>query len=186
MLVFFLNIGVVSAALASIKQQSKLDELSAGADVHIVHADNIPGTLLHTALFHLGSSVSALRKAGYSLLVALKKSYSLRLSLPLFASESLYIPHLSSIFVTQISQNLSIEHPELAIDFITECTSCLARPKVSLSEKIACVQYLKPWIVAISKLMHDTTGGASEAFLGADPLRQKIVSDVTVFLSVRC
>lgn len=136
--------------MSTIKQQSQLDDLSAEADARVVRTEDISGILLHLAFFHMRSAESSLRKSGYSLLLALRHSYGLKISFPLFASESVFIPVLSSDFVVQLSGELSINHPELAVAFTSECVSCLGNSKISLKQKIACIQYLKPWIATFS------------------------------------
>ena len=173
-----------SASLSNIKQQSQLAQLSREAGARTVLTDAIPGSLLHLALFHLSSSAPTLRKAGYSLLDALNTSFSLELALPLHFIEQIHIPKSSSHFVVSVSEQLSVRHPELAVEFTAECLKSMASPLIPLSQKISCVLYLRPWIITISNLLDasflkDNLGSQLEKFSA-----EKVTSIINNFLNV--
>jgi hypothetical protein len=142
-----------SAAVSHIKQQSQLEELSREAGSRVVSPEAVPGSLLHLAFLGLCSPSSVLRKSAYALLSALQSSFNLTASLQLCVPNNFYVPQSPWRLVSSVSNELSKQHPEYALEFITESVAAISRNSTPVSEKNLCLMLMRPWVASLAEML---------------------------------
>ncbi len=67
---------------------------------------------------------------------------------------AIFVPGRAGPFVIQLSEKLASFSPQLTLDFIAEVAAGME--KTSVSQRIACLQYLSPWIKNLSHFTNPT------------------------------
>ena len=72
----------------------------------------------------------------------------------IFSCLAVFIPGRAGPFVTQLSEKLASHAAHLSLDFLTEVSAGME--KAPVSQRVACLQYMSPWIKNLSHFTNPT------------------------------
>ncbi|KAJ6460124.1 hypothetical protein C8R47DRAFT_1161242 [Mycena vitilis] len=118
---------------------------------------NIPATLLHVGMLSVDLNDEELRAAGYELLGAVCEYLNFDKS-PIVAAKSGFVPGDPMSFIIRLSESLSEFVPQLTLDFVSEISAAMTgMEKSAISQRIACVQYMSPWLKNLALFVTPTS-----------------------------
>ncbi|KAI8904263.1 hypothetical protein DFJ77DRAFT_435890 [Powellomyces hirtus] len=128
---------------------------------------DVAGALLNVAFITFGSTDAYVRRTGYDLLCAVCREFEIGVGVGnvggerIFSGRGVFIPSSNQSFIKEISKRIATTRPELTLALMAECA--LALNRVTPTLKLACLQYVAPWIANLG--MYADEGSECEARL---------------------
>ncbi|KAJ3551785.1 hypothetical protein NM688_g4509 [Phlebia brevispora] len=115
---------------------------------------NVIATLLHIGMVNIGDNNEELRIASYELLCSICTCLDFE-GKPVVPTKTIFVPGRAGAFVTQLSEKLAAHATHLTLDFLSEVSAGM--DKAPVSQRVACLQYMGPWIRNLSQFTSPTS-----------------------------
>ncbi|KAI8975358.1 hypothetical protein BDF20DRAFT_914298 [Mycotypha africana] len=113
-----------------------------------IKPSDVPGRLLCSALYNLGSNDPNLRLSSYNMLYALSRVFNFDVGKQLLDAKDLCLPANSTDFIVTISEKIAATEPALTFEFLNECIVAYGRSEQSA--RYVCLMFMTPWLTNLA------------------------------------